>query len=135
LIQVLLGMTQPSTKIAVHNLAFFDSTLNTSQKEAVKFALEAPEVACIHGPPGVYYQVTDFVSLGIDSCDRDRENTYTYRNNPTVDKRYSLKSKTETFTSLWSFQPLRRQHLRTASRSTPWREWRESEGDTYWSSR
>jgi DNA polymerase alpha-associated DNA helicase A len=52
LIQVLLGMSQPSAKVHVADLTFFDSALNPSQKEAVKFALEAPEVACIHGPPG-----------------------------------------------------------------------------------
>jgi DNA polymerase alpha-associated DNA helicase A len=52
LIQVLLGISQPSARISVAALTFFDPSLNASQKEAVKFALEAPEVACIHGPPG-----------------------------------------------------------------------------------
>lgn len=36
-------------------LEFFDPSLNDSQKEAVKFTLEAPEVALIHGPPGVRF--------------------------------------------------------------------------------
>lgn len=39
--------------IPVGDLTFFDPSLNRSQKEAVKFALESPEVACIHGPPGI----------------------------------------------------------------------------------
>ncbi|OCH92757.1 P-loop containing nucleoside triphosphate hydrolase protein [Obba rivulosa] len=52
LIRVLMGMTAPSEKIPIQDLRFFDDTLNNSQKEAVKFALESPEVACIHGPPG-----------------------------------------------------------------------------------
>ena len=35
------------------DLSFFDSTLNESQKDAVKFALASREIALIHGPPGV----------------------------------------------------------------------------------
>ncbi|KAG8691523.1 hypothetical protein FRC11_002113 [Ceratobasidium sp. 423] len=34
------------------NLSFMDGNLNDSQKEAVKFALDSPEIALIHGPPG-----------------------------------------------------------------------------------
>ncbi|KDR77130.1 hypothetical protein GALMADRAFT_66085 [Galerina marginata CBS 339.88] len=52
LIQVLLGMKPPSPKDPVDKITFFDETLNDSQKVAVKFCLESPEVACIHGPPG-----------------------------------------------------------------------------------
>ncbi|KAB5593364.1 DNA polymerase alpha-associated DNA helicase A [Ceratobasidium theobromae] len=33
-------------------LIFKDDNLNDSQKEAVRFALESPEIALIHGPPG-----------------------------------------------------------------------------------
>lgn len=62
LIRVLLGMSRPSAPIHLANLTFFDALLNESQKEAVKFALEAPEVACIHGPPGVY-PVTYFIDV------------------------------------------------------------------------
>ncbi|KAF8892891.1 AAA domain-containing protein [Infundibulicybe gibba] len=50
--RVLLGIQPPSEKIPVHNIEFFDPNLNASQQQAVKFALESPEVACIHGPPG-----------------------------------------------------------------------------------
>ncbi|KAI0267266.1 P-loop containing nucleoside triphosphate hydrolase protein [Gloeopeniophorella convolvens] len=52
LAEVLLGVTMPSPSIPLHGISFFDDSLNDSQKEAVKFALESPEVACIHGPPG-----------------------------------------------------------------------------------
>ena len=36
----------------IHDISFFDDSLNDSQKAAVRFALESVEVACIHGPPG-----------------------------------------------------------------------------------
>lgn len=52
LIRVLLGMSPPSKPTKLGDIAFFDESLNQSQKTAVRFALEAPEVACIHGPPG-----------------------------------------------------------------------------------
>ena len=52
LIQVLLGITAPSAPASIGDIAFFDPSLNQSQKGAVRFALAAPEVACIHGPPG-----------------------------------------------------------------------------------
>ncbi|KAL4076888.1 AAA domain-containing protein [Scleroderma yunnanense] len=52
LIRVLLGMSPPSKPTPAGDIAFFDSSLNPSQKQAVKFALSAKEVACIHGPPG-----------------------------------------------------------------------------------
>lgn len=55
LIRVLLGLNKPSEKLSViKDLKYFDETLNASQKEAVRFALESPEVACIHGPPGTH---------------------------------------------------------------------------------
>ena len=53
LAEVLLGISVPSERIPLENVVFFDPTLNDSQKVAVKFALESPEVACIHGPPGI----------------------------------------------------------------------------------
>lgn len=49
---VLLGLKTPSESRPVVHLDFFDEMLNSSQKEAVKFCMECPEVACIHGPPG-----------------------------------------------------------------------------------
>jgi len=53
LVEVLMGITPPSHKTPIEDVSFFDPTLNDSQKEAVRFALESPEVACIHGPPGI----------------------------------------------------------------------------------
>ncbi|KAH8101747.1 P-loop containing nucleoside triphosphate hydrolase protein [Cristinia sonorae] len=52
LMRVLMGLSEVSDATPIKELTFFDDTLNSSQKEAVRFALEAPEVACIHGPPG-----------------------------------------------------------------------------------
>ncbi|KAI5889355.1 P-loop containing nucleoside triphosphate hydrolase protein [Schizophyllum commune H4-8] len=49
---VLLGQASPSAKVAVNDLEFLDPTLNDSQKDAIRFCLGSPEVACIHGPPG-----------------------------------------------------------------------------------
>ncbi|KAI0709241.1 P-loop containing nucleoside triphosphate hydrolase protein [Earliella scabrosa] len=52
LVRVLMGMSAPSERRPVKELSFFDQSLNSSQQEAIRFALESPEVACIHGPPG-----------------------------------------------------------------------------------
>lgn len=62
LVQVLLGITPPSEKTTIPEITFFDPTLNDSQKEAVRFALESPEVACIHGPPGIPTSFSAFIS-------------------------------------------------------------------------
>jgi hypothetical protein len=53
LVDVLMGLSPPSppTKLP-ETLEFFDASLNDSQRAAIRFALSAPEVACIHGPPG-----------------------------------------------------------------------------------
>ena len=50
---ILLGRTTPSPAAELDDLKFYDQTLNESQKEAVRFSLSAPELALIHGPPGV----------------------------------------------------------------------------------
>ncbi|OAL39183.1 hypothetical protein AYO20_01501 [Fonsecaea nubica] len=52
--RVLLGLSSPGTADSSHSdkFDFFDSTLNPSQQDAVRFALGAPEIALIHGPPG-----------------------------------------------------------------------------------
>ncbi|KAK7042498.1 AAA domain-containing protein [Favolaschia claudopus] len=52
LTQVLLAQTGRSEPVPIADFNFFDETLNDSQRDAVKFCLQAPEVACIHGPPG-----------------------------------------------------------------------------------
>lgn len=55
LIRVLLGIADPSPPKCIEDLTFFDPHLNPSQKDAVRFCLEAQEVACIHGPPGMRF--------------------------------------------------------------------------------
>lgn len=53
LVRVLLGLSELSEPVSLSNpITFYDQNLNPSQQAAVKFALEASEVACIHGPPG-----------------------------------------------------------------------------------
>jgi DNA polymerase alpha-associated DNA helicase A len=52
LTRVLLGISPPSEPTPIRSIQFFDPSLNDSQKEAIEFALSAPEIACIHGPPG-----------------------------------------------------------------------------------
>lgn len=64
LYQVLLGAKLPSPRVPYESHEFFDKTLNPSQQDAVRFALESPEVALIHGPPGVSYVMAR--SLGFD---------------------------------------------------------------------
>jgi DNA polymerase alpha-associated DNA helicase A len=53
LARILLGQTAPSTVPDSLDITFFDDSLNDSQKDAVRFSLSAPEIALIHGPPGV----------------------------------------------------------------------------------
>ncbi|KAF8506254.1 AAA domain-containing protein [Gautieria morchelliformis] len=53
--RVLLGLSRPTPPPSASPTTlnrFFDSSLNASQVAAVEFCLNAPEVACIHGPPG-----------------------------------------------------------------------------------
>ncbi|KUL91924.1 hypothetical protein ZTR_01435 [Talaromyces verruculosus] len=52
--RVLFGNTTPSSPDydTIGPLDFIDSTLNDSQKEAIRFALASKEIALIHGPPG-----------------------------------------------------------------------------------
>ncbi|KAG2007100.1 DNA helicase [Coprinopsis cinerea AmutBmut pab1-1] len=52
LMQVLMCMKPLGPPAQRGGVEFFDPNLNDSQKEAVRFCLAAPEVACIHGPPG-----------------------------------------------------------------------------------
>ncbi|XP_056657155.1 DNA-binding protein SMUBP-2 [Monodelphis domestica] len=52
LIDVLLGTSEPSSPALTQPLTFCNGSLDTSQKEAVGFALAQKELAIIHGPPG-----------------------------------------------------------------------------------
>ncbi|XP_029908705.1 DNA-binding protein SMUBP-2 [Myripristis murdjan] len=52
LINVLFGYSQPGSQSQPAEVAFLNSDLDDSQREAVSFALSQREVAVIHGPPG-----------------------------------------------------------------------------------
>lgn len=52
LMRILFGHTPPTPPTAIDSFDYFDSNLNESQKEAVRFALASPDIALIHGPPG-----------------------------------------------------------------------------------
>jgi DNA polymerase alpha-associated DNA helicase A len=54
LADILLGRKRPSLITHWLDVKFADDTLNESQKEAVRFSLSVPEIAVIHGPPGVF---------------------------------------------------------------------------------
>ncbi|KAG5960715.1 hypothetical protein E4U58_004570 [Claviceps cyperi] len=57
-IRVLFGLSSPSSvacsgkKDEMDKIEWVDATLNHSQKEAIRYALAAREIALIHGPPG-----------------------------------------------------------------------------------
>lgn len=59
--KIVLGQMKPSAVQELIDVKFIDETLNDSQKDAVRFSLSAPEIALIHGPPGVHplYYYTD----------------------------------------------------------------------------
>ncbi|XP_012521067.1 PREDICTED: DNA-binding protein SMUBP-2 [Propithecus coquereli] len=52
LIEVLFGTSAPSPASEINPVTFYNTSLDTSQKEAVSFALSQKELAIIHGPPG-----------------------------------------------------------------------------------
>jgi len=70
LIRVLLGLQPPSKRVPVTNISFLDEKLNPSQKTAIRFCLESPEVACIHGPPGMSSKFSDYAPVIIVCRDR-----------------------------------------------------------------
>jgi DNA polymerase alpha-associated DNA helicase A len=51
--RILLAISEPTEPNEMKDIKFFDETLNDSQKDAVRFSLSVPELALIHGPPGV----------------------------------------------------------------------------------
>lgn len=59
-VRVLFGLSSPSpvpsdlaSDAELSKIAWFDPSLNESQKDAIRFALSSREIALIHGPPGV----------------------------------------------------------------------------------
>lgn len=78
---VLLGVSKPSKVQEVKDVEFFDDKLNTSQQEAIRFALGSPEVGCIHGPPGKF-GASMGLNFDILQYSRDGQDAYTHRNHP-----------------------------------------------------
>ena len=54
-VRVLFGLSSPGQagEAEVGEVEWVDPMLNQSQKDAIRFALAAGEIALIHGPPGV----------------------------------------------------------------------------------
>lgn len=69
--EVLFGLRDPSDPAAVMELADADH-LNPSQRDAVAFALSAPDVALIHGPPGTgkTTAVVDLICRSVERKER-----------------------------------------------------------------
>ena len=58
LARILFGLDTPTpVSHDFEKIEFFDHTLNDSQKDAIRFALNSREVALIHGPPGVKFPI------------------------------------------------------------------------------
>lgn len=75
-----MGMSELSekTQLSLTDISFFDATLNASQRDAVKLALESPEVACIHGPPGMLNCTLNYHTFSPSHVLlRDRKNAHT----------------------------------------------------------
>ena len=85
LTQVLLGMKPMAARTTVQNIEFFDPNMNDSQKEAVTFCLESPELACIHGPPGTFLHSLVPRLLSHFDRMRHRKDAYTHRDHPSTD--------------------------------------------------
>ena len=62
--KILLGISEPTEVVEKQDVKFYDETLNDSQKDAVRMSLSAPEIALIHGPPGV--SISPPLNLTID---------------------------------------------------------------------
>jgi hypothetical protein len=80
-IRVMFGLTSPSpVPIDLDSagaVEWIDPSLNDSQKDAIKFALASREVALIHGPPGVSFDLYLHHFLNFTNCSEpDRENPY-----------------------------------------------------------
>ncbi len=62
LARILFGLDMPTPVLQeLEQVQFFDPTLNVSQRDAVRFALAAREIALIHGPPGVSQQAPQII--------------------------------------------------------------------------
>ena len=71
LMRILFGLESPTPlPETLPDIDFFDQTLNDSQRDAIRFALESREVALIHGPPGVGSSPSPFPKTPSEACFR-----------------------------------------------------------------
>lgn len=82
--EVLFGGRAPRFESALPEVAFKDPNLNESQKQAVRFALQAQEIALIHGPPGTGKTQT-LVEVVRQALQRDQSVLVTAPSNTAVD--------------------------------------------------
>lgn len=137
LVRVLMSIAPPSEGLSVKELSFFDQSLNPSQQEAIRFALESPEVACIHGPPGEL--LSSSVMSSLRSCmltpaPRYWKDPYSDRAHSSTYHCHSGKSQASQTTSLRCVQFVRRQHLGETVSTPRFNKWFETQGDASWSS-
>ncbi|MDX2054786.1 MAG: AAA domain-containing protein [Polyangiaceae bacterium] len=82
--EVLFGGRAPRFENALPGVPFKDPNLNESQKQAVRFALQAQEIALIHGPPGTGKTQT-LVEVVRQALQRDQSVLVTAPSNTAVD--------------------------------------------------
>lgn len=74
LMRVLFGLSSPSdlNYSKYGEITFHDTSLNDSQREAIRFALASEDVALIHGPPGTgkTYTLIELILQLLDRCQR-----------------------------------------------------------------
>ena len=114
--EVLLGVSPPSTKTKIEGLTFFDDSLNTSQRDAVRFALESPEFSCIHGPPGTFLARSLSVPASPRILTRDGKDAHPHRNHPAADIHDAGESEAAAPARVRRIESCGRQHSPTASR-------------------
>lgn len=83
--RVLFGQASPSSvpkDLGGENVEWVDPSLNDSQKDAIRFALAAREIALIHGPPGVSSPSPPWSCLQWLTPIPDRQDAHPHRAHP-----------------------------------------------------